>query len=128
MNKDIIDKIRQRRLQILVHSCIYYEFDTNIISDNQWSNWARELVKLQQTYPKESQEVEWADAFSEFDGSTGMDLPLNDEWVRNKAMELLHYKGGLPEVTNKQRKENEYLLPKPKTVKKSKDTKRRKLF
>jgi len=128
MSKAIQDKIKQRRLQILVHSCIYYEFDTNIISDNQWSNWAWELVKLQQTYPEESQEVEWADAFSDFNGSTGMDLPLNDEWVRNKAMELLHYKGALPEVTDKQRKEYENLLPQKKEVKKSKDSRRRKLF
>jgi len=128
MSKAIQDKIKQRRLQILVHSCIYYEFDTNIISDNQWSNWAWELVKLQQTYPEESQEVEWTDAFSDFDGSTGMDLPLNDEWVRNKAMELLHYKGALPEVADKQRKEYENLLPQKKEVKKSKDSRRRKLF
>ena len=92
MNKTIKEKIQQRRLQILVHSCIYYEFNTNIITDTQWNNWAKELVDLQRQYPEESLSVIWNDVFKDFNGSTGMDLPVKDPWVMNKASELLYYK------------------------------------
>ena len=41
----IAEKIQQRRLQILVHSCIYYELNGSSVSDKQWDTWARELVR-----------------------------------------------------------------------------------
>lgn len=87
---NINERIQQRRLQLLVHSCIYYEFDTNIVTDTKWNEWAKELVQLQEDYPKESSEVIWSEAFKDFDGSTGMDLPIKDPWVRNKAQELIN--------------------------------------
>lgn len=87
---NIKERIQQRRLQLLVHSCIYYEFDTNIVTDTKWNEWAKELVQLQEDYPKESSEVIWFEAFKDFDGSTGMDLPIKDPWVRNKAQELIN--------------------------------------
>ena len=31
----VAEKIQQRRLQLLIHSCIYYEFNQNLISDKQ---------------------------------------------------------------------------------------------
>ena len=39
----VAEKIQQRRLQLLIHSCIYYEFNQNLISDKQWDEWAKEL-------------------------------------------------------------------------------------
>ena len=89
MNKKIQDLIQRRRLQLLVHSCIYYELDKNIVSDRQWDEWARELVQLQKDYPDESREVIWYDAFKDWDASTGAFLPLKDEWVVRKAKQLL---------------------------------------
>lgn len=80
--------IQRRRLQLLVHSCIYYILDDSIISDSTWSAWAAELVELQQKYPEIAETVCWHEAFSGFDGSTGFDLPLEDEWVLNKARYL----------------------------------------
>lgn len=125
MNMDVAAKIRQRRLQILVHSCIYYEFDTNIVSDAQWGSWAKELISLQQANPQEAASVDWAKEFQGFDGSTGMDLPTKDPWVINKAMQLLHYKGELGHG-GRHEVENDKLLP-CKPVKKG-NVKRRKLF
>lgn len=40
--------IKRRRLQILVHSIIYYRFSDNIIDDATWSAWALELEERKQ--------------------------------------------------------------------------------
>ena len=88
---EIAELIQQRRLQILVHSCIYYELNMSNIPDTTWDKWAKELVKLQKDYSNIAKEVVWADAFEGFDGSTGFDLPLKDEWVMNKARQLCKY-------------------------------------
>ena len=85
---EIAELIQQRRLQLLVHSCIYYELDTNLISDRQWDEWARELVTLQKKYPHISAQVVWAKEFDGWDASTGAFLPLKDEWVMRKAIKL----------------------------------------
>ena len=97
----IADKIQRRRLQILVHSCIYYEMDKNLISDKQWDIWARELVQLQHDYPEESKKVVWYEAFKDWDASTGAFLPLKDEWVVRKAKYLLKLNFKKSEKINK---------------------------
>lgn len=73
----------------MVHSCIYYEMDRNIISDKKWDEWARELVRLQTENPSISEKVIWYNAFKDWDASTGAFLPLKDEWVVKKAKQLL---------------------------------------
>ena len=86
----IAEKIQQRRLQLLIHSCIYYELNQNVISDKKWDEWARELVRLQHDYPDISKQVMWYNAFKDWDASTGAFLPLKDEWVVKKAKILLN--------------------------------------
>lgn len=81
--------IQRRRYQLLVHSLIYYELDANLISDDQWSFWAKELVKLQNKHPDISDKVIFAEAFRDFDGSSGYDLPYRDEQIINIAYRLL---------------------------------------
>ena len=83
---------------MLVHSCIYYKMDQNIISDAQWSRWGTELADLQNRYPEISQQVGWAEAFEGWDGSSGAFLPLNDLWVVNKAQQLLHHQESIYHV------------------------------
>lgn len=90
---NIACKIQQRRLQILVHSYIYYQLDDNIIDDNTWSKWSKELVILQQTYPQIAKTVVYDEAFSDFDASTGYNLP-HDKWIEHKAESLLEYNRG----------------------------------
>ena len=80
---------------MLVHSCIYYKLDGNIIQDRQWDMWAKELVKLQEENPEISQKVIWYEAFKDWDASTGAFLPLDDEWVIKKAKQLLKFKPGI---------------------------------
>lgn len=71
----IADKILQRRLQMMVHSYLYYDLDTNIVSDFTFNKWGQELVQLQRDYPDISANVEYADDFKDWDASTGFDLP-----------------------------------------------------
>lgn len=73
--------------------------DDNLISDHTWAEWAKELYDLQEQYPEIADECIYAKAFSEFDPSTGYNLPLNDQWANRKARQLLDYR-------NRMRKEN----------------------
>ena len=84
----IAELIQQRRLQLLVHSCIYYHLNNNMVSDKKWDEWARELKFLQDSYPNLAKQVIWYDAFKDWDASTGAFLPLEDEWVIKKARQL----------------------------------------
>lgn len=86
----IAEKIQRRRYQILVHSLLYYELDFNLISDATWTSWAKELAKLQNDYPDIASQVIFAEAFKDFEGNTGFDLPFKDEQVINIASRLLN--------------------------------------
>lgn len=85
----IADLIQRRRYQLLIHSCIYYQLHSNIVEDYQWDSWARELVELQKNYPKISEKVMLYEYFEDFDGSTGFDLPIEEDWVIAIAHKLL---------------------------------------
>ena len=85
----IPEKIRQRRAQMLVHSCIYYEMDNNIISDHTWQRWADELQKLQEEHPEHLNIGFYDWNFRDWDGATGAHLPHRDPWVYRKAQYLL---------------------------------------
>ena len=97
----IAEKIQQRRLQILVHSCIYYEMNQNLITDKKWDEWAKELRQLQNDYPEISRQVMWYADFADWDASTGAFLPLKDEWVVKKAKQLLGCKIKNLEISKK---------------------------
>ena len=88
----IEEKIKQRRLQMLVHSYIYYELDKNIVSDAQWSRWAMELVKLQKENPIASKNAEYYEQFKDWDGSTGAFLQY-DKITKQRAERLLKING-----------------------------------
>ena len=81
--------IHRRRLQVWVHSMIYYNLNANIVSDAVWSRWAEDLECLQTMYPKLASEVEYADVFEGFDHSTGANLPDDNEQINSKAAYLL---------------------------------------
>lgn len=88
IKQTIEERIRQRRLQILVHSYIYYELNQNIVSDAKWMKWAKELAELQASYPIESAAVCYAEQFKNFDGSTGAFF-LYDAKIISTANRLL---------------------------------------
>lgn len=59
IKQTITEKIRQRRRQCVVHRIIYYCYDTNIVSDQKYSQWEKELRELCKQYPKEAKQVEY---------------------------------------------------------------------
>jgi len=81
--------IHRRRLQITIHSCIYYRMNENIISDHQWAAWAKELVEAQERFPDIAEKELWAKEFADFDGSTGFHLPIHEPGVIARAQRLL---------------------------------------
>lgn len=87
---EIYAKIKQRRWQMLIHSCLYYNMNENIVSDATWSRWAIELRDLQDQYPDISRDVEFAEYFQGWTGSSGFDLPINEDWIYEKANRILY--------------------------------------
>lgn len=81
--------IGRRRRQILVHSVIYYRFNTSIIEDVVFDLWSDELAELQAKYPTIASECVYAEAFDDFDGDSGFDLPYVDPHIVGVASRLL---------------------------------------
>lgn len=79
---EVAELILRRRMQMLVHSYIYYKMDMNLISDREFDMWGKELVRLQADYPEIANQVEYAEAFKDWDASTGFHLPANEQIVR----------------------------------------------
>jgi hypothetical protein len=92
-DKDIKILIKRRRAQMLIHSCIYYHLDDNIISDHKWQEWADELQKLQEDNPKLIKIGFYDKTFIDWTGATGNHLPHLDPWVLSKSKYILriHY-------------------------------------
>ena len=85
-------EIRMLRAQMLVHSCIYYRMDSNIISDHEWMDRAQRLALLQNKAITKAGHCNigfFDEAFKDWDGSSGFQLPLADPWVTSKARYLL---------------------------------------
>lgn len=74
---------------MLIHSCIYYELNDNIISDHLWQKWADELQKLQEENPEKCKIDFWDWEFRNWDGATGNHLPHRNPWVYAKAKQIL---------------------------------------
>ena len=87
----IKELIRRRRAQMLIHSCIYYNFDSNLVSDDTWQTWANELAELQNNNPDDCNINFFDKEFVGWDGTTGHHLPLLDPWVIDKARYLMRY-------------------------------------
>lgn len=79
-------RIKQLRLMLVLHSYIYYQLDTSLITDAKWQEIANELVQLQQGGCP--QIGTYDEAFEDWDGTTGHHLPC-DAWVKFKAQYLV---------------------------------------
>ena len=87
----IKELITRRRQQILIHSCIYYQMNNNLISDFTFDMWAKELYKLQNDYPDISKECIYYNEFKGFDGCSGYNLPYSYPEINKNASMLLEY-------------------------------------
>lgn len=117
MDRAVVEAIARRRRQILVHSCIYYTLNDNIISDEQWTLWAQQLAKLQKKF---GWKIGFYDReFRGFNGSTGHHLPTTDPSIMNVAIRLLR-------ARDAEAHRIELLLGKPKGKKNAKHSATRK--
>ena len=67
------DKIEFLQRKIILNSVVYYEYDTNFLSDKFYDSICRQLVTLQHEYG-DVIDTQYGYAFCDFDGSTGFDL------------------------------------------------------
>ena len=88
-------EVKKLRSQMLVHSCIYYLLNDNLISDHEWTARAKKLAALQEKAKAKFGHcnIGWYDAeFENWDGSSGFHLPHRDPWVLRKAHQLLSWR------------------------------------
>lgn len=75
---------------MLVHSCIYYRFDTNIVSDFDYDRWVNELMELQRKYPEIAQQCVYQEDFQNLDETTsGFNIGHSRPEIVRKAQYLL---------------------------------------
>ena len=89
----IVDRIQLLQRSILVNSFAYYELDSNILTDYQYDNNARQLEELAKTYPEEFKRSRYYDYFHDFydadeHATSGFDLL---ERVRKRDDQLYRY-------------------------------------
>lgn len=94
--QSLLERMNQRQRQILVHSCIYYSFNSNIVSDHQYDVWGKELAKLIVDYPSTFKQSAYHKDFIGYDGSTGFDLPIKNPEVVAKAIFMINYRPPRP--------------------------------
>lgn len=90
--EDVISLINRRRRQILVHSCLYYRLDENIIGDYTYDKWAKELANLHKNNLHLLDKCIYNQYFGDFglDGNcSGYALPHHLPEIVNKALQLL---------------------------------------
>lgn len=101
----LIQKVNQRRRQILVHSCLYYQLNDNLISDFQYDKFARELAKLQIENKDILSKCVYNEYFKDFglDGCySGFNLPHNRPEIVRAAERLLWYRDNILNKQNNQ--------------------------
>ena len=79
MNKnEILELIKRRRFQLLIHSFIYYRLNEAVVSNDTFDQWSDELNYLQKKYPDISKEVELYNIFKDYESSSdSAALPLD---------------------------------------------------
>lgn len=68
------DKLSVLQRMVLVHSNIYYNKDSNILSDKKYDALSKLLVRQQNKYQKSFRKSDYYYCFKDFDGTTGFDL------------------------------------------------------
>ncbi len=65
-------KISYLQRQVIVHSLIYYELNESVISDKEFDDLSRQLVKMQRSASRNDlRNTQYYYCLKDFDGSTG---------------------------------------------------------
>lgn len=98
--EQIKSEMLRRRKQILVHSCLYYQFNTNLIEDWQYDKIARRLAELQLTYQDIANNLGYHDkefkGFGEDHCYSGFNLPRSSPEVVAAAQRLIYITSAPP--------------------------------
>ena len=81
----MLELINRRQRQIMLHSLIYEEYDTNLIDDYVWDTWAKELVRLMADNPEIVKQSVYYEDFVDWTGDTAADLNYRKEEIISKA-------------------------------------------
>jgi NAD-dependent DNA ligase len=92
VEQTILERINQRRRQLLVHSYLYYRQNTSAISDHQYDKFTQDLIKLQSEYPEIAEQGIYAEEFRGFSMGDSFALPLGEPYVQEMAMRFLRAK------------------------------------
>lgn len=92
MDKVIAEKIKRRENQILLHACLYYEYNLNLISDDQYDKWSFELKDLIDHYPEEFKVSPYYQDFKKFVPDSGYYLPYKKKAIRARFMKMQYEK------------------------------------
>jgi hypothetical protein len=84
-----VEWANRRQRQILVHSFLYYQLDTNIIPDHTYDLWCKELAEWIQNNPELAKKTAYYEDFKTFDGSSGYDLPFANPEIQNTGYKIL---------------------------------------
>lgn len=89
---DTLELMNRRQRQLLVHSFLYYQLNTNLITDYYFDRWSNELVSLMQSNPELAKQTVYYNGFKDFDGSSGYDLPYSLPEIQQVGYRILNYK------------------------------------
>jgi hypothetical protein len=70
---DLKTKIEFLQRKIILNSIAYYMFDTNFLSDREYDELSKQLVRLHKEYG-DVRDTQYGYCMRDFDGSTGFDL------------------------------------------------------
>ena len=80
---DKIDElINRRENQLLLHACLYYQWNVNIISDDLYDQWSFELANLIKKYPDKFKKSYYYNQFKGFIPDSGYYLPYKLKTTR----------------------------------------------
>lgn len=84
------ERIHHLRRIILVHSILYYRFDTSVIADHVFDGWTYELAQLQRENPLAMCRVLYhKESFLFFSGADAYALPLYDKRATIRAIQII---------------------------------------
>lgn len=91
MKQTILEKINQRERQLLVHCCLYYSMNTNIIDDDTYDRFSFNLADLIKKYPNDFKKSVYHYEFRKFNPSTGLGLNYRKPEIIKAAYRLKKY-------------------------------------
>ena len=98
-------KVSYLQRQIIIHSILYYELDSSVISDKNFDDLSKQLVKMQKELTKEEfDRTDYSYCMEDFDGSTGFDL--YGRLTKKDKKRLTEYAKYILRLSQKERKRN----------------------